>query len=146
MSECRHRIALSLNLPWARRFIDAACLWGQVRTMLSQNTTDTTSHRAFQRLKDVFSDWESMRQAPAGSSLLNFLACHSSHGPHRCECSSCAAAVLQSGLRVHSKNCKAQGCSGVEQVEEAIKEAGLAKTRTARMQVCVHICCSDWYA
>lgn len=40
----------------------------QVRTILSQNTTDTTSHRAFSKLKKHFPTWEDVMQAPAGLS------------------------------------------------------------------------------
>lgn len=35
-----------------------------VRTMLSQNTTDTTSIRAFKKLKERFPDWEEVRVSP----------------------------------------------------------------------------------
>lgn len=65
---------------------DDGVLDSLVRTILSQNTTDTTSHRAFSKLKKHFPTWEDVMQAPA------------------------------------------------EQVEEAIKEGGLAKTKAARMQ------------
>lgn len=35
-----------------------------VRTMLSQNTTDKTSIRAFRKLKEAFPDWEEVRVSP----------------------------------------------------------------------------------
>jgi endonuclease-3 len=35
-----------------------------IRTILSQNTTDTNSRRAFDGLKDRFSNWDSVRSAP----------------------------------------------------------------------------------
>lgn len=41
-----------------------------VRTILSQNTTDTTSQRAFSSLKAAFSDWEQVRTAAPGKSSL----------------------------------------------------------------------------
>ena len=39
----------------------------QVRTILSQNTTDTTSARAFAGLKAGFPTWDSVLAAPAGA-------------------------------------------------------------------------------
>ncbi len=36
-----------------------------VRTVLSQNTNDLNSHRAYERLRQRFHDWESVRKAPA---------------------------------------------------------------------------------
>jgi len=39
------------------------CLDSLIRTMLSQNTTDTTSARAFARLKAAFPAWEQVRTA-----------------------------------------------------------------------------------
>ena len=38
-----------------------------VRTMLSQNTTDKTSLRAFNKLKATYSTWEEVLEAPASS-------------------------------------------------------------------------------
>lgn len=38
----------------------------QVRTILSQNTTDITSQRAYTSLKHAFPDWERVRTAPPG--------------------------------------------------------------------------------
>ena len=38
----------------------------QVRTILSQNTTDVTSHRAFASLKEAFPTWEEVLGAPSG--------------------------------------------------------------------------------
>jgi endonuclease III len=38
----------------------------QVRTILSQNTTDTNSVRAFKSLKERFPTWEAVRTAPEG--------------------------------------------------------------------------------
>jgi len=38
----------------------------QVRTILSQNTTDTNSGRAFSQLKAAFPTWESVRTASEG--------------------------------------------------------------------------------
>jgi endonuclease-3 len=35
-----------------------------IATMLSQNTTDKTSYRAFQNLKERFGDWEGVMKAP----------------------------------------------------------------------------------
>ena len=39
----------------------------QVRTILSQNTTDVTSQRAFAALKDTFPTWQAVREAQAGA-------------------------------------------------------------------------------
>jgi len=36
----------------------------QVRTLLSQNTTDITSQRAFNTLKQRYASWEAVRVAP----------------------------------------------------------------------------------
>lgn len=36
-----------------------------IQTVLSQNTTDTNSHRAYQKLRQRFDGWESVRRAPA---------------------------------------------------------------------------------
>ena len=41
-------------------------VWVQVRTILSQNTTDITSHRAFASLKEAFPTWEEVLGAPSG--------------------------------------------------------------------------------
>jgi endonuclease-3 len=38
-----------------------------ILTILSQNTTDTNSHRAFQNLRERFRDWEEVRKAPLTS-------------------------------------------------------------------------------
>lgn len=38
----------------------------QVRTMLSQNTTDITSLRAFNTLKERYPTWDSVYAAPNG--------------------------------------------------------------------------------
>lgn len=38
-----------------------------VLTILSQNTTDTNSHRAFQNLTERFRNWEEVRKAPLAS-------------------------------------------------------------------------------
>ena len=54
----------------------------QVRTILSQNTTDNTSHRAFASLKEAFPTWEEVLEAPSGnmlqalSTLSNILCAH----------------------------------------------------------------------
>lgn len=42
----------------------------QTRTILSQNTTDTTSNRAFTSLKAAFPTWEDVRNAPPGAAPL----------------------------------------------------------------------------
>ena len=39
----------------------------QVCTILSQNTTDINSHRAFTKLKDRFPTWEEVRTADSGN-------------------------------------------------------------------------------
>lgn len=39
---------------------------GLVGTILSQNTSDVNSHRAFQQLKETFPTWEEVRRAPLG--------------------------------------------------------------------------------
>ena len=39
----------------------------QVRTILSQNTTDVNSHRAFASLKEAFPTWQSVLEAPPGA-------------------------------------------------------------------------------
>ncbi len=49
---------------WNPRFSDL--LEGLVHTILSQNTSDVNSHRAFQRLKERFPTWEEAAAAPAG--------------------------------------------------------------------------------
>ena len=38
-----------------------------MRTILSQNTTDTNSSRAFAGLKAAFPEWEAVRTAPEGA-------------------------------------------------------------------------------
>jgi len=45
---------------------DRSVLDGLVGTLLSQNTSDVNSHRAFQQLKETFPTWEEVRQAPLG--------------------------------------------------------------------------------
>ncbi len=42
----------------------------QVRTILSQNTTDATSHRAFAALKEALPTWEAVRLAEPGAASL----------------------------------------------------------------------------
>lgn len=42
----------------------------QVCTILSQNTTDVNSARAFAKLKEKFPDWEMVRTANTGASLF----------------------------------------------------------------------------
>lgn len=46
----------------------------QVCTILSQNTTDVNSARAFAKLKEKFPEWEMVRTANNGMSLLPLLA------------------------------------------------------------------------
>lgn len=46
----------------------------QVCTILSQNTTDVNSARAFAKLKEKFPDWEMVRTANSGAPLLLLLA------------------------------------------------------------------------
>ena len=41
-----------------------------MRTILSQNTTDTNSHRTFAALKEAFPEWEDVRKAPDGEPAL----------------------------------------------------------------------------
>lgn len=41
----------------------------QVRTILSQNTTDITSQRAYTSLKQAFPTWESVRTAKPGKEV-----------------------------------------------------------------------------
>lgn len=41
----------------------------QVRTILSQNTTDITSQRAYTSLKQAFPNWELVRTAPLGAGV-----------------------------------------------------------------------------
>ncbi len=41
----------------------------QVRTILSQNTTDATSQRAYTALKEGFPTWEAVHEAQPGKSL-----------------------------------------------------------------------------
>ena len=41
----------------------------QVQTILSQNTTDTNSHRTFANLKADFKDWEEVRTAQSGTGI-----------------------------------------------------------------------------
>lgn len=52
--------------PWAPRF--EGLLDGLVHTILSQNTSDTNSHRAFRRLKERFPRWE--EAAAAGQAAI----------------------------------------------------------------------------
>ncbi|KAK9814172.1 hypothetical protein WJX72_001606 [[Myrmecia] bisecta] len=47
--------------------LQASVLDSLVRTILSQNTTDVTSHAAFANLKKVFPTWEGVRTAPEGT-------------------------------------------------------------------------------
>lgn len=43
----------------------------QVQTILSQNTTDTNSHKTFANLKADFKDWDDVRRAPSGVLLMH---------------------------------------------------------------------------
>ncbi len=56
-----------VKLCFARELTDADGERGQVRTILSQNTTDTNSSRAFAGLKAAFPEWEAVRTAPEGA-------------------------------------------------------------------------------
>lgn len=56
-----------------------ACPRTQVRTMLSQNTTDITSARAFASLKAAFPTWEGVRDAPPGVFSLSVSQSHQQH-------------------------------------------------------------------
>jgi endonuclease-3 len=66
------RLAALHGLPSARRRLgpQVGCeerrsvLDSLVRTLLSQNTTDATSSRAFATLKQRFPSWDSVRDAP----------------------------------------------------------------------------------
>lgn len=51
-------------MPHARATHPPSSSLPQVRTLLSQNTTDKTSGRAFATLKQRFLSWEAVRQAP----------------------------------------------------------------------------------
>lgn len=51
-------------MPHARATHPPSSSRPQVRTLLSQNTTDKTSGRAFATLKQRFPSWEAVRQAP----------------------------------------------------------------------------------
>jgi hypothetical protein len=62
----------------------------QVRTILSQNTTDITSQRAFSQLKAAFPTWEAVRTAASGAhehiivpSMLLVLLCCLHSAAHR---------------------------------------------------------------
>lgn len=50
---------------WSPRF--EGLLDGLVHTILSQNTSDVNSHRAFRELKEKFPTWESAAAAPASA-------------------------------------------------------------------------------
>ena len=49
-------------------------LAAQVCTILSQNTTDVNSAKAFAKLKEQFPEWEMVRTANNGMPLLLLLA------------------------------------------------------------------------
>lgn len=53
----------------------------QVCTILSQNTTDVNSARAFAKLKEKFPDWEMVRTANNGAPLLLHATACNSTGP-----------------------------------------------------------------
>lgn len=91
-------------------------------TILSQNTTDVNSHRAFTKLKDRFPEWEDVCTADSGTHL-DFLMLCSSAGH---------AAPMLTMFTVVSAD-----------VEESIKSGGLAAIKTARIKVCAnHLACS----
>ena len=50
---------------WSQQ-LPEGCVLPQVRTILSQNTTDTTSKRAFLQLKAGFPTWTSVQSAGEG--------------------------------------------------------------------------------
>lgn len=55
---------LTLSLPCRCGSIQTSVLDSLVRTILSQNTTDLTSHRAFASLKTSFPTWQQVLAAP----------------------------------------------------------------------------------
>ena len=71
--------------------ITPACM--QVRTILSQNTTDTNSVRAFKSLKERFPTWDSVRTAPEGGCEDDgrWLAAHAATCPLAQRRSACSA-------------------------------------------------------
>lgn len=89
----------------------------QVRTILSQNTTDHTSHRAFASLKQAFPTWQSVLDAPAGKvpttvREVQLCCCH-----WRSRVASCTDGMLRIGT-----------------VEEAIRVGGLADIKAERIK------------
>eukprot|EP00878_Enallax_costatus_P012709 GHUV01013273.1.p1 GENE.GHUV01013273.1~~GHUV01013273.1.p1 ORF type:complete len:208 (+),score=40.10 GHUV01013273.1:470-1093(+) len=61
-SDRRHIARVGCELQEPHTVLDSL-----VRTILSQNTTDVTSQRAFTSLKAAFPDWESVRTAAPGT-------------------------------------------------------------------------------
>lgn len=82
MSECRAvYAALAQLFPQKAAEFGGACgqrrsvLDSLIATMLSQNTTDTTSARAFAQLKAAFPTWEQVRTADAAAVELQIKLC-----------------------------------------------------------------------
>lgn len=92
----------------------------QVRTILSQNTTDTNSVRAFKSLKERFPTWEAVRTAPEGADGGRLLTPQQSarSSLHPVFTSERLSRALPAGA-----------------VEEAIRCGGLADIKTQRLKV-----------
>jgi len=58
-----------------KKTISTSVLDSLIRTMLSQNTTDVTSHRAFTQLKERFSTWEECLQAEVAEVVKPIRCC-----------------------------------------------------------------------
>jgi hypothetical protein len=113
----------------------------QVRTILSQNTTDVTSQRAYTSLKQLFPAWEQVRTAPAGEEPGVRWCCHPQRGR-------CARPMLRpaGSLRVGHARLSADGARAraaavaAGAVEQAIRVGGLADIKAGRIKVCVCVC------
>ena len=77
-----------------------------VRTLLSQNTTDKTSARAFATLKERFPDWKAVRHAPTAD-VADAIRVRAGAGvlPKRCPCICRAARPLYVLPPTHTPLC-----------------------------------------
>jgi hypothetical protein len=122
----------------------------QVRTILSQNTTDITSQRAYTSLKQSFPNWELVRTAAPGENSLPVLSrpanclLAAAH-PATCLAPVGLALLIQSGpycakeltccwLFHHRQICAVRYVSAGA-VEDAIRVGGLADIKAGRIKV-----------
>lgn len=119
----------------------------QVCTILSQNTTDVNSARAFAKLKQRFPEWELVRTANNGIPLPRSLADTSTsyyalvdnlyccnllgHKDSDSTVGLCQLARLKTGKQM------ASGRSAGD-IEESIKSGGLAAIKAERIKVSMH--------